>query len=280
MKQRVISEPAVRSAVKKLVLRASFDLEPEVEALLQKAARSEKSRDGKIALQIILENIKIAAQKRLPICQDTGLSVFFVDLGREARLDFDLGASINRGLREATREGYLRCSVADPLTRRNTGDNTSAIVHVRPVAGNKIRMSLLIKGGGSENKSAVKMLTVSEGIAGIKRFVLETVLKAGGQSCPPIFVGLGLGGNLEMCAILAKRALARKAGSASKDRDVARLEKELLRDINKLGIGPGGLGGKMTCLAVQAEKAPGHIAGLAVAVNLQCWAHRGAEVVI
>jgi fumarate hydratase subunit alpha len=280
MKNRKISEALVKSAVKKLVLKASFELEPEVARLLKQAARREKSPEGKTALKIILENIRIARAKKLPICQDTGLSVFFVELGRDIDLDFDLVAAINQGLREATREGYLRRSVADHITRKNTGDNTPAITHLRLAPGNKLKLSLIIKGGGAENKSLVRMMSPAEGIAGIKKTVLDAVKAAGGQACPPIIVGLGIGGDLELSAISAKLALARKTGSKSRDKDLAKLERDLLKDINKLGIGPLGLGGKVTCLAVQAEKTPGHIASLALAVNLQCWAHRGARTLV
>jgi fumarate hydratase subunit alpha len=280
MKKRKISEALVISTVKKLVLKASFEIEPEVEKLLRQALRRETSPDGKTALRIILENIAIARGKKIPICQDTGLSVFFVELGRELDLDFDLVAAVNQGLRQATKEGYLRRSVADHVTRVNTGDNTPAIVHVRLAPGRKLKINLIIKGGGAENKSLVRMMSPAEGIAGIKKTVLDAVKNAGGQACPPIIVGLGIGGDLEMSAILAKQALLRKTGQRSRDKDLARLEKELIADINKLGIGPSGLGGKITCLSVQAEKAAGHIASLALAVNLQCWAHRGAKAVV
>jgi len=278
MSRRRISREQLVSAVKKLVLQASFELEPPVLRLLKQAARREKSRNGRLALQMILENIRLARAKKLPLCQDTGLSVFFVELGRELVLDFDLLAAINQGLRQASSEGFLRCSLADPLTRRNTGDNTPAIVHLSLAGGNRLQMRLLLKGGGAENKSVVRMLGPGEGLEGIKRTVIDAVVNAGGQACPPLFVGLGIGGDLEVCALLAKRALARSPGARSRERSLARLEHELLVELNQLGIGPVGLGGSCTCLSVQAEKAPGHIASLAVAVNLQCWAHRFAEV--
>jgi len=278
MSRRRIARERVISAAKKLALKASFELEPEVVRLLKQAALREKSRNGRLALQLILENIRIAREQKLPLCQDTGLSVFFVELGREVELNFELIAAINQGLRQAASGGFLRCSIADPLTRENTGDNTPAIVHISLAGGSRLGMRLLLKGGGAENKSVVKMLVPAEGIEGIKRTVVDAVRSAGGQACPPIFVGLGIGGDLEVCALLAKRALARRAGESSRDQALARLEQELLAELNQLGIGPAGLGGRCTCLAVQAEKAPGHIASLAVAVNLQCWAHRAAEV--
>jgi len=278
-KRKMTREYLVRT-VKNLVLNASFELEPEVEKLLRKALKDEKSANGRTALEMILENARIAREKRLPICQDTGLSIFFVELGRELCLDFDLVDAINQGLRQATKQGYLRRSVADPLTRKNTGDNAPAIVHLKLSQGNKLRIKLVLKGGGAENKSVLKMLGPAEGVEGIKKTVLDAVKAGAGQACPPIFVGLGIGGDLELCALLAKKALARKPGSLSKDPALAKLEQGLKKEINKLGIGPGGLGGKVTCLAVQAEKAPGHIASLAVAVNLQCWAHRAGEAVL
>lgn len=280
MSKRKITRATVVRAAGEMVLRAGFELEPKVLRLLQGAARREKSPDGKIALKIILENLRIAREKKLPICQDTGVPVFFVELGRELCPDFELEAAINQGVRQATVKGYLRRSVADPLTRENTGDNTPAIVHLRLAAGNRLKLRVLMKGAGAENKSVVKMLSPADGVEGIKRTVIDAVKIAGGQACPPIFLGLGLGGDLETCAILAKRALARAPGSASPDPDLARLERELLHELNKLGIGPAGFGGKITCLAVAAEKTPGHIASLPVAVNIQCWAHRSAGAVI
>ena len=276
--KRKINKKQLISAVKELVLKASFDLDPKVERLLKKAEKEETSLEGKLALQIILENIKIARAKKLPICQDTGLSVFFVELGREMELNFDLEDAIDQAVREATKQGYLRKSVADPLSRENTGDNTPAIVHIKLTPGNRIKIHLLIKGAGSENKSQVQMLTPADGIDGIKKVVIETVEKAGGQACPPIFIGIGIGGDLEVCALLAKKALTRLVGTRSRDKEMARLEKEIMREVNQLGIGLAGLGGKCTCLSVAAEKALGHIASLAVAVNLQCWAHRGGEL--
>jgi len=280
MNKRKLSREKLVKAVKDLVQRANFELLPEVVRLLKKAEQEEISSEGKIALGIIIENIKIAAEKELPICQDTGLSVFFIELGRGLELDFDLEDALNQGLREATKEGYLRRSVADPLTRKNTGDNTPAIVHLNIVSGNKLRIRLLVKGAGSENQSRVQMLTPAEGKDGIKKLVLETVAKAGGQACPPLFIGIGIGGDLEMCAILAKKALARKPGSKSKDKELAKLEREILEEVNRLGIGPAGLGGKITCISIAVEKAPCHIASLPVAINLQCWAHRGGEMML
>jgi len=278
--RRKIGRNKVISAVKELALRASFEIEPSAERLLKKAMKDEVSRQGKIALGIILENLKIAREKKIPICQDTGLSIFFVEVGRELRLDFDLEDALNQALREATVEGYLRRSVAEPISRENTGDNSPGIVHLRITEGNRLRIKVLFKGAGSENKSQVRMLTPGEGIEGIKKFALETVEMAGGQACPPFFIGIGIGGDLELCALLAKKALAREAGKPSKDQTLARLEREILKEVNCLGIGPSGLGGKITCVSVAAEKAYCHIASLPVAVNLQCWAHRSGEVVL
>lgn len=278
MKRQKLNQKRVIEAIKELVLRTSFEIEPSVEGLLKRALRSEVSPAGKIALGIILENIRIAREKKIPICQDTGLAVFFVELGREALLDFSLEEALNYGLREATAEGYLRNSVAEPLTRENTGDNTPAVIHLHLVDGKRVRIQLLIKGAGSENKSQVRMLNPGEGIEGIKKFVLETVERAGGQACPPIFLGIGIGGDLELCALLAKRALLREPGRPSKEPILAQLERELFKEVNALGIGPSGLGGRISCLSVAVEKSTCHIASLPVAVNVQCWAHRRGEI--
>jgi len=270
----------LKNTVKDLALSANFDLDKRVEKLIRKAEKQEISPNGKIALKIILENIKLARKKKMPICQDTGLAVFFLELGRNLKIDFDLTKVLNQGLREASREGFLRNSVADPISRKNTKDNTPAIIHLNLTDGNRLKIKLLIKGAGSENQSLARMLKPGEGIEGIKKAVVEWVQSAGGKACPPIFIGLGIGGDLELSALLAKKALLRPAGSKNQDPVLAHLEKEILEAVNQSGIGPGGLGGRFTALAVQAEKAPGHIASLALAINLQCWAHRSAEAVL
>jgi len=280
MIEKKLNSDFFKKTVKELVLKASFDLDPRVELLLKQAEKKELSANGKIALKIILENIKLARKEKKPICQDTGLAIFFLELGRKLKIDFDLTKVLNQGLREASGQGFLRNSVADPITRKNTMDNTPAIIHLNMTEGNQLKIKLLIKGAGSENQSIVQMLKPGDGIEGIKSAVLEKVKSAGAKACPPIFIGLGIGGDLELSALLAKKALTRPAGTKNKDRILARLEEEILEAVNQLGIGPAGLGGRFTALAVQAEKAPGHIASLALAINLQCWAHRSAEAVL
>ena len=277
---RKLERERVESAVKDMIIEASYSLNAETEELIKKAKQKETSPYAQKALEIILENIALAREKKKPICQDTGLSVFFVEVGRELCLDFDLTEVINQALRRASKEGFLRASVADPISRKNTGDNAPAIIHYFLTEGDRLKINLLLKGAGSENKSRAMILSPAEGISGIKRLVLETVEKAGGQSCPPLIVGIGLGGSLEMSALLAKKALLRKTGTPSPEPELAELEEELEREINQLGIGASGFGGNITCLSVQIEKFFGHIASLAVTVNLQCWAHRHREVVI
>jgi len=277
MSRKIHKENLIKS-VEEMVIQASYELEPETEKLLQQAEKKETSPSAKTALQIILENIQLAREKKKPLCQDTGLGIFFVKIGRELELDFNLEQAINQGLAGASEKGYLRPSVADPLSRKNTGTNTPAIIHYQLTEGDQLEIELLLKGAGSENKSRAEILSPAQGQEGIKSLVLKTVEQAGSQSCPPLIIGLGIGGSLEMSALLAKRALLRPPGSKNPDPELARLEKELKEEINQLGIGASGLGGELTCLSVQAEKFFGHIASLAITVNLQCWAHRYARV--
>jgi len=218
----------------------------------------------------------------MPICQDTGLAVVFVELGQDVHLTGEpLHAAIEEGVRQAYEEGYLRKSVCDPFTRKNTTDNLPAIIHVDIVAGDRMKIIAMPKGGGSENSSAAKMLTPAVGIDGIKKFVLETVEVAGANPCPPIIVGVGIGGSLEQACVMAKKALLRPVGEANRvDERVEQMEKELYQSINNLGIGPAGLGGRVTALAVNVEMMPCHIASLPVAVNIQCHVARYKEVIL
>jgi fumarate hydratase subunit alpha len=229
-----------------------------------------------------MENADIACRSKMPMCQDTGLAVVFLEIGQDVHIvGGNLREAIDEGVRQAYAEGYLRKSVCDPLTRKNTQDNTPAIIHVDIVAGNRLKIIAMPKGGGSENMSAAKMLTPAAGSDGIKKFVLETVEQAGANPCPPIMVGVGIGGSLEEACILAKKALLRPVGEAnSKDERLVQMEKELYTGINDLGIGPGGLGGRVTTLAVNAEMMPCHIASLPVAVNIQCHVARHKEVIL
>ena len=228
------------------------------------------------------ENAKISKEKLVPMCQDCGFAVFFVELGQEVHIrGGGLEDAINEGVRQGYQEGYLRKSIlGDPIKRVNTGDNTPAVIHVRVVPGDKLKLIIAPKGGGSENMSGVKMLKPSDGIEGVKSFVIQRVKEAGSNPCPPIVVGVGIGGTYEVAALIAKKALLRTLGEPSSDPETAALEKELLTKVNNLGIGPQGLGGRTTALAVHVEKYPCHIASLPVAVNINCHAARHKEAVL
>jgi len=245
----------------------------DVRQALEVAETREVSPLGREVLGQILENMAIAAEDRVPMCQDTGTVVVFAEVGQDLHIvggGFD--EAINRGVHEAYDVGYLRKSMVEqPFTaRKNTRDNTPAVIHTRLVPGDRLRLSVLAKGGGAENMSRAAMLTPAQGRDGIKQFVLETVRIAGPNACPPVIVGLGIGGTFDSVARLAKQALLREIGSVNPDADAAELEAELLTEINKLGIGPHGFGGRITALAVHVESFPCHIASLPVAVNLQC----------
>jgi fumarate hydratase subunit alpha len=249
-----------------------------VVAALRQAAEQERSPFGRESLRQLVENVQAAGELNLPLCQDTGMAVVFIDVGQDAHITGGpLPAAVDRGVRRAYRDGYFRASVLSPLERVNTRDNTPAVLHTRIVPGDRIHLTIAPKGFGSENMSRLEMLTPSAGIDGIKEFVVDTVRRAGGNPCPPVVVGVGIGGTFERCAGIAKRALLRKLGEPSPDSAVAKLEAELLERINGLGIGPMGLGGVVTALAVHVETHPTHIAGLPVAVNMQCHCARHAE---
>ena len=279
---RRINTKRVTKAVKKLFIEANTVLGEDVVGALRHALSREESETGKQVLQKIIENADIACRKKMPICQDTGLAVVFVEIGQDVHLTGEpLHAAIEEGVRQAYDEGALRKSVCDPFTRKNTTDNLPAIIHVDIVSGDRMKIIAMPKGGGSENVSAAKMLTPAAGIDGIKKFVLETVDNAGANPCPPVIVGVGIGGSLEQACIMAKKALLRPVGEANRiDERVEQMEKELLDSINKLGIGPAGLGGRVTALAVNVEMMPCHIASLPVAVNIQCHVARHKEITI
>lgn len=276
---RRINARRITATVKKLFIEANTALGEDMVSALHCALQQEESSIGKQVLEKILQNADIACREAMPICQDTGLAVLFVEMGQDVRIvGGDLRAAIEEGVRQAYEHGYLRKSLCDPLTRINTGDNTPAVIHMDIVPGDKLRIIAMPKGGGSENMSAAQMLTPSAGINGIKKFVMETVEKAGANPCPPIIVGVGIGGSLEQACILAKKALLRPVGKTNPSDDrLAQMEKELYTRINELGIGPAGLGGKVTTLAVHAEMMPCHIASLPVAVNIQCHVARHQE---
>jgi fumarate hydratase subunit alpha len=279
---RQIDCKLITETVKKLFIEANTSLGKDVVEALRKSLPQEESTTGKQVLEKIMENAEIACRNKMPMCQDTGLAVVFLEIGQDVHIvGGNLREAINEGVRQAYAEGYLRKSVCDPLTRKNTQDNTPAIIHVDIVEGDRLKIIAMPKGGGSENMSAAKMLTPAAGSDGIKKFVLETVEQAGANPCPPIMVGIGIGGSLEEACILAKKALLRPVGEAnSKDERLAQMEKELYTGINDLGIGPGGLGGRVTALAVNVEMMPCHIASLPVAVNIQCHVARHKEEII
>jgi fumarate hydratase subunit alpha len=281
-RMRRINVKRITKTVKKLFIEANTVLGKDVVEALRKSLPQEESATGKQVLEKIMENAEIACRNKMPICQDTGLAVVFVEIGQDVHIvGGNLREAIEEGVRQAYAEGYLRKSVCDPLTRKNTQDNTPAIIHVDIVAGDRLKIIAMPKGGGSENMSAAKMLTPAAGSEGIKKFVLETVEQAGANPCPPIMVGIGIGGSLEEACILAKKALLRPVGEAnSKDERLAHMEKELYTGINDLGIGPGGLGGRVTTLSVNVEMMPCHIASLPVAVNIQCHVARHKETTL
>jgi fumarate hydratase subunit alpha len=266
--------------IKDACMEANFKLAADVRAAVEKARVTEESPVGREILDQMLENAAIAEREQIAICQDTGFAVFFVELGDRVSIEGGtLVDAINEGVREGYREGYLRKSICHPLTRKNTGDNTPAIVHLELVPGDGLKILLAPKGAGSENMSQVAMLKPSDGLEGIKKMVIERVRDAGANPCPPVVVGVGIGGTMEKAAIIAKKAMLRSIGSVNPDPELAALEAELLKKINNLGIGPQGLGGRTTALAVHIEVFPCHIASLPVAVNINCHASRHKEIV-
>ena len=278
---RVLDLNQVTEKVYEMLLDACTNIPCNVLDALKEAIQKEESELGKEVINKIIENDILAKDKNLPICQDTGVVVCFVEVGSNVIFDGDIYEAINEGVRRAYVNGYLRKSVvAHPLVRVNTKDNTPAIVHVKIVPGDKVKIHVAPKGGGSENMSLVKMLIPADGIEGIKKLVLDTVSNGGGKPCPPIIVGVGIGGNLEKSALLAKEALFREIDDHSEDEACYKLEKELYEEINNLGVGPMGFGGRVTCLAVKVNAYPCHIASLPVAVNIQCHAarHKSCEI--
>jgi fumarate hydratase subunit alpha len=248
---------------------------------LEEGKAKEESPVGKEVFDQLIENARIAREEKVAMCQDTGLGVVFVELGQEVHVvGGDFNEAIHEGVRQGYKEGYLRKSACNCITRKNTGDNTPAIIHLEMVPGDKIKLTAAPKGGGSENMSTVNMMTPSEGIEGIKRRVVEWVKQAGSNPCPPVVVGVGIGGTFEQAALIAKKALLRPMGQKSSDPELAALEDEILTRVNNLGIGPQGLGGRITALAVNVEMIPCHIASLPLAINLNCHAHRHKEAVI
>jgi len=278
---REIDVRLITEKVKELCIRANTELGEDVLQAFDRAIEKEESLLAIEILKELKENARIAREERVPICQDTGVAVIFLEIGQNVRLvGGDLKEAIFEGVRKGYREGYLRKSMCHPFTRANTGDNTPAILHTEIVPGDKVKVIVAPKGGGSENMSRVVMLTPSDGIEGIKRYVVQRVKESGSNPCPPTIIGVGIGGNFEQAALLAKKSLLRPLGSRNPDPELDRLESELLEEINRLGIGPQGLGGRTTSLAVHILMMPCHIASLPLAVNIQCHAHRHKEIII
>jgi fumarate hydratase subunit alpha len=267
--------------VAQICIDAAFVLSDDVLTAFDRAAETETSPAAQEIIGLLKENARIARDEHIPICQDTGIAIFFVEVGQDLRIKNGfLSDAINEGVRKGYREGYLRKSVVDPLTRKNTGDNTPAIIYTEVVPGDKLRISFMPKGAGSENMSAIRMLKPIEGVEGIRNFVIECVKRAGANPCPPVVVGVGIGGDFEKAALLAKKALLRPVGSPNARLELASLEEALLRAVNRTGIGPEGLGGKVTAMGVHVESFPCHIASLPVAVNINCHAARHKTIIL
>ncbi|MDI6754897.1 MAG: fumarate hydratase [Thermodesulfobacteriota bacterium] len=278
---REIHASEIAKVVKSLCIEANLYLGEDVLAAFDRAEKMEESPVGKEVFEQLKENARIAREEQVAICQDTGLAVVFVELGQEVHIfGGDFNAAINEGVKQGYQEGYLRKSACHCFSRANTRDNTPAVIHVEMVPGDKVKITVAPKGGGSENMSMVTMLSPSDGIEGIKNRVVEWVKQAGSNPCPPIVVGVGIGGTFEQTALIAKKALLRTLGEKNPDPKLAALEEELLTRINNLGIGPQGLGGRFTALAVHVEMIPCHIASFPMAVNINCHAHRHKEAVI
>jgi len=277
---RTLRSAKISEAVKRLAIEAACDLEPDILDGLLAARDREISPLSKNIIELLLINADIASREKIPVCQDTGIGVVFVTLGLDVHIEGDLEEAVQEGIRAGYADGYLRKSVCDPLTRKNTGTNTPAVVHVETAVGDRMKVTILPKGCGSENMSGLTMLPPSAGKEGIVRYVTETVVAAGPNPCPPVLVGVGIGGTFEKAALLAKKALLRPLDAKSRRQDVAGLEDEILAAVNKAGQGVHGFGGNNTALAVHIETFPTHIASLPVAVNIQCHAHRHKEIIL
>jgi len=278
---REIHVEEIRDNVAQICIEAAYNLSEDVLTAFDRAVETETAPSAREIIELLKENARVAREERIPICQDTGIAVFFVEIGQDLRIKNGFIAdAINDGVRKGYKEGYLRKSVVDPLTRRNTGDNTPAIIYTELVPGDKLKISFMPKGAGSENMSMIRMLRPTEGIEGIRNFVLECVQKAGANPCPPVVIGVGIGGSFEKAALLAKKALLRPVGSPNARLELASLEETLLKTVNKTGIGPEGLGGKVTAMAVHVESFPCHIASLPVAVNINCHAARHKTIIL
>ncbi|HDY67988.1 hypothetical protein LCGC14_1572550 [marine sediment metagenome] len=279
---RQINAEKIVNSVERICIDANYNLGEDLITSLKNALEKEESPLGKEVIMQILENAEIGRKEHVPVCQDTGYAVVFIEIGQGVQIVGDsLQKAINEGVRRGYKNGYLRKSIViDPLDRVNTGDNTPAVIHTEIVQGDSLKITFIAKGGGCENMSRTAMLTPVQGRDGVINFVVETVNKAGANPCPPVIVGVGLGGTFEYASLLSKKAILRPVGSHNKDDSIARLEDELLEKINKLGIGPQGFGGRITALAVHVESYPCHIASLPVAVNIECHSHRPKSIII
>jgi fumarate hydratase subunit alpha len=280
---RRINAADITRAVSSLLRQANYTLSDDVLVALKKARKEEKSPAGQKALDVILENAKIATEENIPLCQDCGTAVVFLEIGQDVQVvKGDIYQVVNDGVKEAYTGGYLRKSmVSHPFSdRKNTGDNTPAVIHTNIVAGDKLKITVLPKGGGAENMAKLGMLLPSAGRQGVVDFVVKAVEEAWSNPCPPLIIGVGIGGTAEKAMEMAKHALIRKVGESSPDKENAALEKDILHKVNKLGIGPMGYGGRVTALAVHVESFPAHITALPVAVNLQCHSARHREIII
>lgn len=277
---RIIQYKDIVKKVAGLCQEANYELGEDVMNAFHQAVKTEKSETGKEILGQLIDNAEIAAAEYVPMCQDTGTAVFIVEIGQDCHVTGgSLTNAINEGVRKGYEEGYLRNSIVkDPLGRKNTNDNTPAIIHIEYTEGNRLGLHMTAKGGGAENMSDLKMLKPSDGLEGIKKYILDVVRVAGPNACPPLVVGVGIGGNFERCAFLAKKSLFRSIGERHQDVDIANLEMELMEEINRLGIGPQGMGGSTTALDVKVDVEACHIAALPVAVNLNCHASRHKQV--
>ncbi len=278
---REIHVEDIVSVIERLFIDANVNLSDNMYGAIRDAVEREASPVGKEVLRELLKNADVAREEKMPICQDTGLAVTFLEIGQDVHVvGGDLTEAISEGVRRAYRNGYLRKSCCHPFSRKNTGDNTPAIIHTKIVTGDRIRITVLPKGGGSENYGEVRMLMPAQGKEGVKGFVLDMVRKGGPNPCPPIVVGVGIGGNFETSALLSKEALMVPVGMRNDDDELAAMEMEILTEINRTGIGPEGYGGTVTALDVHIRMAPCHLASLPVAVNIQCHAHRIKEALL
>lgn len=278
---RIIKSSQITEVVSDMCIKANIYLGEDVVESLKEYEKKESNELGKNILNILIKNCEIAKEKQMPICQDTGMAVFFVNIGQDVHIEGkNINDAINEGVKQGYEDGYLRKSVVTPIGRKNTQDNTPAIIHYDIVEGDSITIEFAPKGFGSENMSKMKMLKPSDGVKGIKNFIIDTVKEAGPNPCPPIVVGVGIGGTIEKCAQIAKKSLLRDIGEHNKDENIKELEIAILKEINSLGIGPQGLGGNTTALAVNIETFPTHIAGLPVVVNINCHAARHKKVII